>query len=110
MNNQNRQVLLMVIHLMKLFKILPFNKLYHYTINIILISIYHSFAKEELYLKANPIIEIRKTAEALNVSYNTVSKVVKRFIDIGILVQMSEHNRNRTFSYEAYLKILRKGT
>lgn len=62
------------------------------------------------YLEANPIIEIRKTAEALNVSYNTVSKVVKRFIDIGILVQMSEHNRNRTFSYEAYLKILRKGT
>jgi Fic family protein len=39
------------------------------------------------YLAFNPIIDIGKTAESLDVSYNTVSAAVKRFIDADILVQ-----------------------
>jgi hypothetical protein len=31
-------------------------------------------------------------------------------VDVDILVQTSNANRNRTFAYEAYLDILRKGT
>lgn len=62
------------------------------------------------YLESNPIIEIRKTAEALNISFNTVSSAVKRLVEKGILVQTSNLNRNRTFAYEAYLQILKKGT
>lgn len=62
------------------------------------------------YLEANPIIDIRKTAESLNLSFNTVSAAVRRLVDHGILVQSGGVNRNRTFSYEAYLEILRKGT
>ena len=62
------------------------------------------------YLASNPIINIGKTAEALDVSYNTVSAAVKRFMDADILVQMENINRNRTFAYRDYLDILRKGT
>ena len=62
------------------------------------------------YLEANPIIEIRKTAEALNVAFNTVSSVVNRLVEKGILVQSDNKSRNRTFAYEAYLDILREGT
>jgi predicted transcriptional regulator len=62
------------------------------------------------YLESNPIIEIRKTAEALGITFNTASSAVNRLIDVGILVQTSNANRNRTFAYEAYLDILRKGT
>lgn len=62
------------------------------------------------YLETNPIIEIRKTAEALDVAFNTVSSAVSRLVDAGILVQTSKVSRNRTFAYEAYLDILRKGT
>lgn len=62
------------------------------------------------YLEANPIIEIRKTAEALNVAFNTVSSVVNRLVEKGILVQLDNKSRNRTFAYEAYLDILREGT
>lgn len=62
------------------------------------------------YLESNPIIEIRKTAEALNITFNTVSSAVNRLADVGILVQTSNNSRNRTFAYESYLKILRKGT
>lgn len=62
------------------------------------------------YLESNPIIDIRKTSEALDLSYNTVSSAVKRLVDAGILVQTKNASRNRTFAYEDYLEILRKGT
>lgn len=62
------------------------------------------------YLEANPIIEIKKTAEALGITFNTVSSTVNRLVGAGILVQTTKGNRNRTFAYEAYLNILRKGT
>ncbi len=62
------------------------------------------------YLEANPIIEIRKTAEDLNIAFNTVSGAVSRLVNTGILTQTSHASRNRTFAYEAYLAILRKGT
>jgi Fic family protein len=82
--------------------------------NIDLISKMGRAAKNTMlvfnYLEANPIIEIRKTAEALDITFNTVSSAVNRLITAGILVQTSNANRNRTFAYEAYLDILRKGT
>lgn len=62
------------------------------------------------YLESNPIIEIRKTAEELNMAFNTASSAVNRLLDVGILVQTNNTSRNRTFAYESYLTILRKGT
>lgn len=62
------------------------------------------------YLEANPIIEIRKTAEALSITFNTASSAIQRLVDAGILVQTTNASRNRTFAYEDYLSILRKGT
>lgn len=62
------------------------------------------------YLEANPIIEISKTANALNMAFNTASAAIKRLCDAGILVQSSGEQRNRVFSYEAYLSLLREGT
>ena len=62
------------------------------------------------YLEANPIIEIRKTAEALSITFNTASSAIKRLADAGILVQTTNASRNRTFAYGDYLSILRKGT
>lgn len=62
------------------------------------------------YLESNPIIDIGKTAGALGLSFNTVSSAVKRLQDSGILVQTENASRNRTFVYEEYLNILKKGT
>ena len=62
------------------------------------------------YLESNPIIDIGKTAEALSITFNTASSAVRRLVDAGILVQTRGGGRNRTFAYEAYLDILRKGT
>jgi Fic family protein len=62
------------------------------------------------YLEANPIIDINKTAAALDITFNTASSAVKRLSDVGILVQTTNASRNRTFAYEDYITILRKGT
>ena len=62
------------------------------------------------YIEANPIIDIGKTASALGVAYNTISTAIQHLKGLNILVQTSDKNRNRTFSYEAYLNILRDGT
>jgi Fic family protein len=62
------------------------------------------------YLETNPIIDIGKTSEALNIAFNTTASAVAHLIEAGILVQTSNANRNRTFAYEAYLNVLRKGT
>lgn len=62
------------------------------------------------YLKSNPIIDIGQTAGILGLSFNTVASAVKRLTDAGILVQTRKASRNRTFVYEEYLNVLRKGT
>ncbi len=62
------------------------------------------------YLEQNPIIDISKTAEELNLAFSTVSLAVKRLMDADILLQTNNANRNRVFAYEDYLAILRKDT
>lgn len=62
------------------------------------------------YLEEHPIIEVKKTAVELEMSYNTVSSAIKRLVDVGILEQTTKNARNRTFAYEDYLAIFRKGT
>ena len=62
------------------------------------------------YLEKNPIIEIQKTADSLDLSFNTVSGAIARLCETKILVQNTGQLRNRTFSYESYLDILRTGT
>lgn len=62
------------------------------------------------YLEANPIIDISRTAQALSVSFNTASAAAERLVNAGILKQTGKMSRNRTFAYEKYLEILRRGT
>jgi len=61
------------------------------------------------YLEQHPIIDIKKTSEALNISYNTVSMTVKKLIALGILKETTNAARNRVFVYEKYLEILKQG-
>lgn len=63
-----------------------------------------------IYLEKNPIIDIQKTAAALNLSYNTVAKSVALFVDNGILQQTEKSGRSKIYSYVEYLAVLRKDT
>lgn len=62
------------------------------------------------YLESNPIIDIQKTATTLEMSYNTVSKVVSILIGDGILEQTDKSGKTKIYSYIEYLDILRKDT
>lgn len=63
-----------------------------------------------IYLEKNPIIDIQKTATALNLSYNTVAKSVASFVNNGILQQTEKSGRAKIYSYVDYLAVLRKDT
>lgn len=62
------------------------------------------------YIETNPIIDIQKTAAALVLSYNTVSKMVTILVDEGILRQTDKAGKAKIYSYADYLDILRKDT
>jgi Fic family protein len=60
------------------------------------------------YLEHHPIIDTKKTADALGCSYNTTAKYIDILCKKGILVQSSKVGKNKIFSYSSYLEILRK--
>lgn len=62
------------------------------------------------YIEQYPIIDIKRTAKELEVSYNTVATAVKKLVELGILQETTNAARNRVFAYEEYLGILRKDT
>lgn len=62
------------------------------------------------YLEGSPIIDIKKTSTQLELSYNATANAVKRLVELNILKQTENVQRNRVFAYEAYLEILRQDT
>lgn len=62
------------------------------------------------YLQTHPLITIGKTADALGVSYRTVLQALQGLQDLGIVKEITGRQRDRIFTYEAYLKLLEEGT
>jgi len=59
------------------------------------------------YLEQNPIIDLKNTANELNISFNTVAKSVENLQELGIIKQGNNLMRNRCFVYDEYLEIIR---
>lgn len=70
----------------------------------------NTFKKLFTYLEANPIIEIKKTSQALDMAYNTIAKAAVIFEKKRILVQDKKIGKTRIYTYSDYLDILRKDT
>ena len=62
------------------------------------------------YIERNPIINTIKTADALGLSRNGTANYIAALCDMGILRSTAKSGKTRIFSYEEYLKILRKDT
>lgn len=62
------------------------------------------------YIESRPIIDIRKTSDELDLSFNTIASAVKKLVEAGILQPVNQVKKGRIFAYEAYLNILRKDT
>lgn len=61
-----------------------------------------------LHYLQDHIIDIKRTAKELDISYNTAATAVKKLLELGILQEVTNAARNRVFAYEEYLGILRK--
>ncbi len=62
------------------------------------------------YIKEHPIITIGGAATALNLSFNGVSNVVKKMVEVNILKETTTKARDRVFEYTSYIDILKSGT
>ena len=62
------------------------------------------------YLQSHPIVDVTKTAQALDIVFNTAEASIKRLVKLGILIPTTNARRNRVFIYKDYLDILRRGT
>ena len=63
-----------------------------------------------LYLEGHPIIDVNKASADLNITFNTASRAINKLVELGILVQTENAQRNRVFAYRDYLNILRRDT
>ncbi|BEU88957.1 hypothetical protein TAMA11512_24210 [Selenomonas sp. TAMA-11512] len=59
------------------------------------------------YLEAHPILEVKKTAESIGISYNAAARAVAVLVEKDILKQQKQVGKTRIYSYAAYLEILR---
>ena len=55
------------------------------------------------YIEQYPIINIKRTAKEVDISYNTAATAVKKLVELGILQETTNAARNRVFAYEKYL-------
>lgn len=57
------------------------------------------------YLFEHPLTNIRLVAAGLNCAYLTASKLVTKFVDLGILSEMTGQKRNRRYIFGPYVLI-----
>jgi Fic family protein len=58
---------------------------------------------ESLY--SRPIISVKEVRAVTNMSFPSASDLVRRFVDIGLLTEITGQARNRRFSYLPYIAI-----
>ncbi|MBQ6899522.1 MAG: Fic family protein [Firmicutes bacterium] len=61
------------------------------------------------YIQKHPIIDVKRTASELGISYNTAASAVKKLQELEILKEKTNKARNRVYIYEDYVNILKKG-
>jgi hypothetical protein len=53
-------------------------------------------------------VHIKLVSRQLGVHYVTAAKLVERFVDLELLVEITGRKRDRIFSYEPYLDLFRE--
>jgi Fic family protein len=61
-------------------------------------------------LPAHPIITVAEVVKLLKTTKPTATKAVSGLVDAAVLVETTGRRRDRAFSYETYLNLLRTGT
>lgn len=63
---------------------------------------------ESLY--SHPIVNVKAIAELTGVAYPTANELTKKFVDQGILTEMTGRRRSRIFRYDAYIRLFAEDT
>ncbi len=58
---------------------------------------------EHLYL--HPAVSVSSVKDLLGITYPAASNLVKKFVELGILREITGHRRNRLFRYEPYIRL-----
>ena len=58
-----------------------------------------------LTLYQKPVISINDAAAGLNVTHKTASGLVKQFVELGIVEEITGYQRNRMFIFRRYLAL-----
>jgi Fic family protein len=59
------------------------------------------------YLYSEPITDLQSIAEATETSFTAISRLLKDFLRLEILVEITGYKRNRVFVFEPYMKLFR---
>jgi Fic family protein len=62
------------------------------------------------YLSRRPMTTIQTAADALDVSYPTISTALRHLSDLNIVEEVTGRRRDRVFVYQRYLSIVNEGT
>jgi Fic family protein len=57
------------------------------------------------YLYRNPYITIKQASKITSIEITNATKLIMKFVDIGILKEITGNKRNRVFSYEDYIRL-----
>lgn len=57
------------------------------------------------YLFQQPFVTVNEVSDFLEVTHPTANKLIRDFQDLGLLEEMTGHQRNRIFSFARYYKI-----
>ena len=59
------------------------------------------------YMYSNPVLNITKASESLSITHQAANSLVKDFVKLGILKEVTGSKRNRIFTFDPYLSLFR---
>lgn len=63
---------------------------------------------EKIYI--HPVLTVNKASELCGITYNTAKGIIRKFIDLGILIEKHNKKRDRKYFFQEYIDLLNEGT
>ena len=59
------------------------------------------------YMYSQPILSVNKVADVLDVTHQSANSLIKKFIELDILTEVTGYKRNRIFMFASYLELFK---
>lgn len=63
---------------------------------------------EKIYI--HPIFSVNKVKDICEISYNAAKGIIKKYMDLGIVIVKNDKKRNRKYFFKEYINLLNEGT